>query len=114
MCTSGLGLFADEERRETGLEGLEPFGLAGFRRIWGHVGLHRLVGAFLGGRNEARVYAKRAQHGGSCGQARRTGGMWRSPAQLVRRYALTDALVVYSDAAGLPKGFIAMRVYCAG
>ena len=66
MCTSGLGLFADEERCETGLEGLEPFGLAGFRRIWGHVGACCPVGLFLGKDGEVPGRAKRAQHGGAC------------------------------------------------
>jgi len=85
VCTSGLGLFADEERCETGLEGLEPFGLAGFRRIWGHVGLCRLVGALPGGRNVARGHAKRGRNGGPL-LGRTTNGLHviQSPARLGR------------------------------
>lgn len=37
----------DDKRRKIGSEGLEPFGLAGFRRIWGHVGACCPVGLFL-------------------------------------------------------------------
>lgn len=76
MCTSGLGLFADEERRETGLEGLEPFGLAGFGRIWGHIGACCPVELFLGKYGEVPGRAKRAQHGGRRAESYRIGGTW--------------------------------------
>ena len=74
-----------------------------------------LAGAVPRKYGKAPGRAKRERNGGPL-LGRTTNGLHviQSPARLVRRYALTDALVVYSDAAGLPKGFIAMRVYCAG
>ena len=43
-----FGQKGDGKRREICLKGLEPFGLAGFGRIWGHVGARCPGGCFLG------------------------------------------------------------------
>ena len=66
------------------MEGLGPFGLAGFGRIWGYVGLCRLVGALPGDRNVARGHAKRGRNGGPL-LRRTTNGLHviRSPVRLV-------------------------------
>ena len=72
-----FGQKGDGKRREICLKGLEPFGLAGFGRIWGHVGECCPVGRFLGKRGAEPGQAKRAQNSGRCGQHQWMGGVWR-------------------------------------
>ena len=96
------------------MEGLGPFGLAGFGRIWGYVGLCCLVGALPGDRNVARGHAKRERNGGPV-LRRITNGVHviQSPVRLVH-YCFLQLPSCVQRRCWLLNVLIAVRVHCAG
>ena len=112
--TGGLGRWLMISGAKPAQGCLEPFGSAGFGRIWGHVGACYPVGLLLGKTGKARDVPNVRNTAAYVDGARNGWHVAAKPARWAWRCALTGTLVVCSDAAGLLAVFITMHVYCDG